>query len=177
MVQKIGIELIPQLSQGEFKVEFKLPPGTPIEQTDSALKAVQEATKEAQNVQSTFAVAGTGNRMDANPDQGGENWGELNVLLASGASSDTESSVMSSMRSSLQVVPGLQYKFSRPSLFSFSTPVEVEISGYDLEQLKEVSDQIVQKWMPIPVLLMLKIPCRSVVRKFKFCLTEIAPLL
>lgn len=145
LVQKIGIELIPQLSQGEFKVEFKLPPGTPIEQTDSALKAVQEATKEAQNVQSTFAVAGTGNRMDANPDQGGENWGELNVLLASGASSDTESSVMRSMRSSLQVVPGLQYKFSRPSLFSFSTPVEVEISGYDLEQLKEVSDQIVQK--------------------------------
>ncbi|OAN62489.1 acriflavin resistance protein [Balneola sp. EhC07] len=145
LVQKIGIELIPQLSQGEFKVEFKLPPGTPIEQTDSALKAVQEATKKAQNVQSTFAVAGTGNRMDANPDQGGENWGELNVLLASGASSDTESSVMSSMRSYLQVVPGLQYKFSRPSLFSFSTPVEVEISGYDLEQLKEVSDQIVQK--------------------------------
>ncbi|MEQ9090200.1 MAG: efflux RND transporter permease subunit [Balneola sp.] len=145
LVQKIGIELIPQLSQGEFKVEFKLPPGTPIEQTDSALKAVQEATKEAQNVQSTFAVAGTGNRMDANPDQGGENWGELNVLLASGASSDTENSVMSSMRSSLQVVPGLQYKFSRPSLFSFSTPVEVEISGFDLDQLKEVSDQIVQK--------------------------------
>jgi HAE1 family hydrophobic/amphiphilic exporter-1 len=145
LVQKIGIELIPQLSQGEFKVEFKLPPGTPIEQTDSALKAVQEATKDAQNVQSTFAVAGTGNRMDANPDQGGENWGELNVLLASGASSDTESSVMGSMRNSLQVVPGLQYKFSRPSLFSFSTPVEVEISGYDLEQLKEVSDLIVQK--------------------------------
>jgi HAE1 family hydrophobic/amphiphilic exporter-1 len=145
LVQKIGIELIPQLSQGEFKVEFKLPPGTPIEQTDSALKAVQEATKNAQNVQSTFAVAGTGNRMDANPDQGGENWGELNVLLASGASSETESSVMSSMRNSLQVVPGLQYKFSRPSLFSFSTPVEVEISGFDLEQLKEVSDLIVQK--------------------------------
>lgn len=145
LVQKIGIELIPQLSQGEFKVEFKLPPGTPIEQTDSALKAVQEATKESQNVQSTFAVAGTGNRMDANPDQGGENWGELNVLLASGASSDTESSVMNSMRNSLQVVPGLQYKFSRPSLFSFSTPVEVEISGFDLDQLKEVSDQIVQK--------------------------------
>ncbi len=145
LVQKIGIELIPQLSQGEFKVEFKLPPGTPIEQTDSALKAVQEATKNAQNVQSTFAVAGTGNRMDANPDQGGENWGELNVLLASGASSETESSVMSSMRNSLQVVPGLQYKFSRPSLFSFSTPVEIEISGFDLEQLKEVSDLIVQK--------------------------------
>lgn len=143
LVQQIGIELIPQLSQGEFKVEFKLPPGTPIEQTDNALRSVQEATKSAQNVRSTFAVAGTGNRMDANPDQGGENWGELNVLLASGASSSTENTVMNTMRSSLQEIPGLQYKFSRPSLFSFSTPVEVEISGYDLEKLKEVSDKIV----------------------------------
>ncbi len=145
LVQQIGVELIPQLSQGEFKVEFKLPPGTPIEQTDNALRSVQEATKNAQNVRSTFAVAGTGNRMDANPDQGGENWGELNVLLASGASSSTENNVMNSMRGSLQQIPGLQYKFSRPSLFSFSTPVEVEISGYDLEQLKEVSDRIEQK--------------------------------
>lgn len=145
LVQKIGIELIPQLSQGEFKVEFKLPPGTPIEQTDAALRTVQESTKTASNVRSTFAVAGTGNRMDANPDQGGENWGELNVLLASGASSSTENSVMNTMRGSLQKVPGLQYKFSRPSLFSFSTPVEVEISGFDLEQLKDVSDRIAQK--------------------------------
>ncbi|MFY0682984.1 MAG: efflux RND transporter permease subunit [Balneola sp.] len=145
LVQQIGIELIPQLSQGEFKVEFKLPPGTPIEQTDAALKSVQEATRSSQNVSSTFAVAGTGNRMDANPDQGGENWGELNVLLASGSASSTENTVMNSMRGSLQNVPGLQYKFSRPSLFSFSTPVEVEISGFDLEKLKSVSDEIVQK--------------------------------
>lgn len=145
LVQQIGIELIPQLSQGEFKVEFKLPPGTPIEQTDAALKSVQEATRSSQNVSSTFAVAGTGNRMDANPDQGGENWGELNVLLASGSAASTENTVMNSMRGSLQNVPGLQYKFSRPSLFSFSTPVEVEISGFDLEKLKAVSDNISQK--------------------------------
>jgi HAE1 family hydrophobic/amphiphilic exporter-1 len=145
LVQQIGIELIPQLSQGEFKVEFKLPPGTPIEQTDNALKSVQQATKSSNQVRSTFAVAGTGNRMDANPDQGGENWGELNVLLASGASANTEESVMNSMRSSLQTVPGLQYKFARPSLFSFSTPVEIEVSGFDLEKLKEVSDEIVRK--------------------------------
>ncbi len=145
LVQQIGIELIPQLSQGEFKVEFKLPPGTPIEQTDSALKAVQDATKSKTNVKSTFAVAGTGNRLDANPDQGGENWGELNVLLASGSGSTAEEQVMDEMRSSLQTVPGLQYKFARPSLFSFSTPVEVEISGFDLDKLKEVSNEIVRK--------------------------------
>ncbi len=142
LLPKIGIELIPQLSQGEFKVEFKLPPGTPIEQTDAALKTVQKVTNTNANVRSSFAVAGTGNRMDANPDEGGENWGELNVMLASGASSTLEEETMDAMRTSLIQVPGLQYKFSRPSLFSFSTPVEIEISGFDLENLKKVSDEL-----------------------------------
>ena len=143
--KQIGIELIPQLSQGEFKVEFRLPPGTPIEQTDLALKKVQDATKVATHVNSTLAVAGTGNRMDANPDEGGENSGELNVLLTSGSSSLEEEQTMASMRNSLATVPGLQYKFSRPALFSFSTPVEVEISGFDLDKLREVSQKITQK--------------------------------
>ncbi len=145
LIPKIGIELIPQLSQGEFAVEFKLPPGTPIEQTDLALRKVQDATRDRNGVKSTFAVAGTGNKIDANPDEGGENWGELNVLLASGASANTEENTMNAMRSSLSQVPGLQYKFSRPSLFSFSTPVEVEISGFDLDKLKILSDEITNK--------------------------------
>jgi len=142
LVPKIGIELIPQLSQGEFKVEFKLPPGTPIERTDAALRSVQTATNSNSSVRSSFAVAGTGNRMDANPDEGGENWGELNVLLASGASANLEEQTMNSMRASLGQVPGLQYKFSRPSLFTFSTPVEIEVSGFNLDDLKEVSDRL-----------------------------------
>ncbi|GAB5408262.1 MAG: efflux RND transporter permease subunit [Balneolaceae bacterium] len=145
LIPKIGIELIPQLSQGEFAVEFTLPPGTPIEETDQALRKVQDATRDRTGVRSTFAVAGTGNKIDANPDEGGENWGELNVLLASGASADTEENTMASMRNSLSQVPGLQYKFSRPSLFSFSTPVEVEITGFDLDKLKSLSDEITKK--------------------------------
>jgi HAE1 family hydrophobic/amphiphilic exporter-1 len=145
LIPKIGFELIPQLSQGEFNVEFKLPPGTPIEQTDEVIKSVQLATKSIANIRSSFAIAGTGNRMDANPDEGGENWGELNVMLAIDASSDKENATMSSMRSSLSQIPGLEYKFARPSLFTFSTPVEIEISGFNLTDLKEASDNIAHR--------------------------------
>jgi len=145
LVPRIGIELIPQLSQGEFSVEFKLPPGTPIEKTDQALRSVQNTAKNYEGVRTTFAVAGTGNRMDANPDEGGENWGELNVTLASGASSYEEQQTMDRMRTSLQQVPGLQYKFARPELFSFKTPVEIEISGFDLENLKKASEAVTRR--------------------------------
>lgn len=145
LVPRIGIELIPQLSQGEFSVEFKLPPGTPIEKTDQALRSVQNTAKDYEGVRTTFAVAGTGNRMDANPDEGGENWGELSVTFASGASSYDEQQTMDKMRASLQQVPGLQYKFARPELFSFKTPVEVEISGFDLDNLKRASDAVARR--------------------------------
>ncbi|MDR8391803.1 efflux RND transporter permease subunit [Aliifodinibius sp. S!AR15-10] len=139
LVPQLGVELIPSLSQGEFRVEFKMPPGTPIEKTDAALKGVQQAASSVQRVNTTFAVAGTGNKMDANPEEGGENWGELNVVLADGADRTMEEQTMEELRTDLQRIPGLQYKFSRPALFTFRTPVEVEISGYDLEKLKQVS--------------------------------------
>lgn len=145
LVPLIGIELIPQLSQGEFSVEFKLPPGTPIEKTDSALRSVQTSARTNNHIQTTFAVAGTGNRMDANPDEGGENWGEMNVTLASGSSAAEEEIAMDKLRTSLSQIPGLQYKFKRPALFSFSTPIEIEISGFDLDKLKEAGDAVARK--------------------------------
>ncbi len=145
LVPQLGMELIPSLSQGEFNVEFNLPPGSPIEQTDRALRQIQQAAGDVENINTTFAVAGTGNKMDANPNQGGENWGELNVTLVSGASRSLEESTMDELRTDLQRVPGLDYKFSRPALFTFKTPVEVEISGYNLDDLKKVSDRILQR--------------------------------
>ncbi|WP_138429323.1 efflux RND transporter permease subunit [Fodinibius saliphilus] len=142
LVPQLGMELIPSLSQGEFNVEFQMPPGTPIEQTDRALQMVQNAANDVSSIDATFAVAGTGNQMDANPNQGGENWGELNVTLSSGAGRSLEESTIDELRLDLQRIPGLEYKFSRPALFTFKTPVEVEISGYDLDNLKKVSDRI-----------------------------------
>ncbi|REL32957.1 AcrB/AcrD/AcrF family protein [Rhodohalobacter sp. SW132] len=142
LVPRIGVVLIPELSQGEFNVQFELPPGTPIEKTDTALRSVQNTTKNVDGVRTTFAVAGTGNRMNANPDAGGENRGELSVSLASGSSRANEQQVIETMRASLQQIPGLQYKFGRPELFTFKTPVEIEISGFDLDNLKKAGDNI-----------------------------------
>ena len=145
LVPILGVELIPQLSQGEFAIEFKLPPGTPLEITDAAMVKVQEAAGDIGRVRTSFAVAGTGNRMDANPEQGGENWGELSVVLKQGSRRADEEAVMARLRNTLDGIPGLQYKFSRPTLFTFRTPVEIEIAGYELEPLKTVSTEIARR--------------------------------
>lgn len=142
LIPHLGLELIPQLSQGEFRVEFRLPPGTPLEKTDQVISSVQKSAEKIKNIKTSFSVAGTGNRFDANPEHGGENWGELSVALLPGSKRLDEEVAMKGFREIIEGSPGVEYKFYRPTLFSFKTPVEVEVAGFDMEKLRDISREI-----------------------------------
>ena len=143
LVPRLGTELIPQLAQGEFNVDLRLPPGATLAETDRAIQAAQRATTDIDAVALDYSVAGTGNRLDANPVDAGDNTGTLSIALAPGSGRDDETATMNAMRRALSSVPGVQYEFSRPSLLSFSSPLQVEIAGYDLDGLAAVSQTVV----------------------------------
>ncbi len=145
LVRNLGVELIPQMDQGEFVVDFRLPQGTPLQSTDAALASLQDSATENPFVRSTFAVAGSGNRLNANPDEGGENWGELHVTLTDGAGDAAKAEAVDALREAAQNLPGAEYKFEAPTLFTFATPIEVEVSGFDLAKLKSVSGEIASR--------------------------------
>lgn len=147
LVPSLGLELIPQMSQGEFNVAMRLPPGTPLAITDGVLQKTQLAAAKNPSIDRTYSVSGTGNRLDASPDKGGENWGELSVVMKKPVTLAGEQSTMNTLRSELDRIPGLEYKIDRPTLFSFKTPLEVEIAGYDLDKLKAVSTQITTRML------------------------------
>jgi HAE1 family hydrophobic/amphiphilic exporter-1 len=142
IVPRLGTELIPQLSQGEYIVDLRLPPGTPLNQTDRVVEGAQRASQALGGVALTYSVAGTGNRLDANPVDAGENTGKLSVTLVPGSGRAEEAASITALREKLEGVAGLQYQFSRPALFSFSTPLEVVISGYDLDRLRVIAEQV-----------------------------------
>ena len=139
---RLGTELIPQMSQGEFNVDLRLPPGAPLEQTDRTVQSVQRSSTALGNVALAYSVAGTGNRLDANPVDAGENTGRLSITLQPGAGRDDEETAMNALRKDLDSLPGVQYRFSRPSLFSLSTPLEVVVSGFDLDRLQVAAEQV-----------------------------------
>jgi len=145
LVPRLGTELIPQLSQGEFSVDLRLAPGAPISETDRAIQAVQDTTASMDNVALSYSVAGTGNRLDANPVDAGENTGTLSLTLTSGAGRAAENRAMNIMRKKLAQIPGVQYEFSRPSLMSFASPIQIEISGFDLNSLDSVNQAILRR--------------------------------
>jgi len=131
----LGTELIPQLSQGEFTVKMRLPAGSPLETTDRQVKVIHNAATTLPNLESAYSVAGTGNRLDANPVDSGENTGNLDVKLRAPIDKDGEEAAIQQLRTRLAGIPGAQYEFTRPSLLTLATPVEVILAGYDLERL------------------------------------------
>jgi len=143
LVPRLGTELIPQFSQGEFDVDLRLSPGAPLSETDRAIQTAQRAAADIDAIALDYSVAGTGNRLDANPVDAGDNTGTLSVRLAPGASRNAENDAMEAMRGELSRLPGVQYEFSRPALLSFASPLQVEISGFDLDALARVSNTIV----------------------------------
>jgi HAE1 family hydrophobic/amphiphilic exporter-1 len=145
LVPRLGTELIPQFSQGEFNVDLRLPPGMPLAETDRAIQVAQKTASQIDAVELDFSVAGTGNRLDANPVDAGDNTGTLSITLKEGAGREAENATMAAMRAELSKLPGVQYEFTRPSLISFASPLQIEISGYDLAALAYVSEAVVQK--------------------------------
>jgi hydrophobic/amphiphilic exporter-1 (mainly G- bacteria), HAE1 family len=142
LAPRLGYELLPQLAQGEFSVDVRLPGGAPLVETDAAIRRLQEQTVDLPGIALSYSVAGTGNRLDASPVDAGEHTGQLNVQLVPGASRELEAETVAAMRASLERMPGISYEFSRPALFAFSTPMEIEISGYDLERISVLAEQL-----------------------------------
>ncbi|MCI4566442.1 efflux RND transporter permease subunit [Lysobacter sp. CFH 32150] len=142
IVPLLGADLIPQLAQDRFEMTVKLPPGTPLRDTDALVRELQQKHAKDPDIATIFGVSGTGTRLDANPTESGENIGKLSIVMADGGSKRIEAEETERLRATMAAHPGVQVDFSRPELFSFSTPLEIELSGTDLETIERAGQQL-----------------------------------
>ncbi|MFT3806117.1 efflux RND transporter permease subunit [Arenimonas sp.] len=140
----LGTDLIPQLAQDRFEMTARLPPGTQLRETDALVRAVQQAHDGDKDIDALYGVSGTGTRLDANPTESGENVAKLSVVLGDHYSRETEAAVTERMRKTMARYPDIAVKFGRPELFSFSTPLEIELRGQDLESLQRAGRRLAE---------------------------------
>ena len=138
----LGVELIPEMSQGEFLVDLEWAAGTPLGQTTESVQILDKRIRTVQGIDMVFALVGTSGQTGGSASDKKEHTAQLHLKL-SGV--EYEESVVSQVRSMLSDVPDLEYKFSRPSYFSFRTPIEVEISGYNIGTLKLLADEVMER--------------------------------
>jgi len=145
LLQNTGTELVPQLEQGRFNITLEAAPGTPLEETDRIEGELQQLATSDDAVNYVYGVAGSGNRIDANPTESGENIARMLVVMKTDASIDDQHRVIGKLRTRAANIAGLDANFSSPELLSFDKPLEIEIQGYDLDSLRIASDEVLHR--------------------------------
>jgi len=136
-VPLLGTDLIPQLAQDRFEMTVKLPPGTPLRDTDRVVRELQQTHAKDAGIRALYGVSGSGTRLDASPTESGENIGKLSLVMTDSGDEKREAELVDGLRDSAKQYAGAQVDFSRPELFSFSMPLEIELSGQDLQGIEQ----------------------------------------
>ena len=79
-----------------------------------------------------------------------EDIGQMSILTNSGLNRAAEDSLIDRLRMQFELIPGISVKFGRPVLYSYKTPVEIEIRGYNLRTLSQLADEVSQRLAEVP---------------------------
>jgi len=145
LLQRTGTELVPQLEQGRFNITLEAAPGTPLEETDRIEGELQRIATADPGVTTVYGVAGSGNRIDANPTESGENIARMLVVMKPESGMEDQQRIIQKLRTQVRDIAGLDANFSSPQLLSFDKPLEIEIQGYDLDSLRQASNAVLDR--------------------------------
>jgi HAE1 family hydrophobic/amphiphilic exporter-1 len=143
VAQRLQTELLPEVHQGEFTIELAMPVGTPLEETEAVLAPVEQAIlADAEHIDSIIVTVGYDPTNTQRSDEG-EHTARFKVLLeATADNARVEELVAGRIRARLAGIPDLEARLTRPVLFSFRTPIEVEIYGDDLVRLRDMAERV-----------------------------------
>ena len=138
LLPELGTELIPQVHQAEFNLDLRLPVGTPLEETAKIVRQLEDLAGEQPLVERVATTVGT-DRAASSAAEEGEHTAQVTVLMQEGSSAAQEAALIRHLRDAVDEIPEIEVEVSHPALFSFKTPIEVEIRGYNLRQLRQLS--------------------------------------
>jgi len=146
---RMGSELVPPLARGEFTLDLALPEGTPLSKTNKIVSDVELEISELSGVVLVAGNVGVSQDGETATQRRKENRALVRVRLSE-STSVAENEVLEKIRVVLAKYPDLVMKLRRQSLMAFSAPVEVDVYGYNLENLQKTSDEVVALLADVP---------------------------
>jgi HAE1 family hydrophobic/amphiphilic exporter-1 len=145
LVPGLGRELVPELIQGEFFVNTELPPGTHLEANQTRMAGLEAAAAGLEGIRTVYAIIGASNEQGGAAGERRENIGQITLTVEPPTSRKVEERLMADLRTVLEREPELDFRFGRPAYFSFRTPIEVEIRGFNLALLERLADDLTDR--------------------------------
>ena len=113
--QSLGLDLLPEMSQGEFLVDLEWPAGTPLEVTAAKVAVIDVQVGALDGVATVFGTVGASGESGGYADEKKEHMAQLQVRLQRPYDAGDESDLMDRIRRLLVDVPDLDRHVSLPS--------------------------------------------------------------
>jgi HAE1 family hydrophobic/amphiphilic exporter-1 len=142
-VPRLGVELLPEIHQGEFTLHVALAVGSPIENTVAVMREIDARVRELPEVEITALTVGV--EKDAlTREIEGKHTARLTVRLKPEfASVERETAVLEQARTLASAHADVRaIDVSRPTPFALEAPITVEILGHDLERMQRVAGDV-----------------------------------
>lgn len=139
----LGLELLPEIHQGEFTAHVALEVGTPLAITDRVLGELARRTLNLEGVESCALTSGVEPDTLTREIEGDHTARLMARLTPTWSSAESEKLVVQQVRALLEEHPEVvRVEITRPTPFALDSPIAVEITGYDLDQLAEVAQEV-----------------------------------
>jgi HAE1 family hydrophobic/amphiphilic exporter-1 len=152
--QRLGVELIPTMHQGELIADLTFPVETSLEESARRVARIERALT---SPELAAVSAFIGQRDDATQQEGGDHRALLTLTLTPSTpgglpTAAREEALLARARAALAAEAGLAYHIRRPTLWSVKTPIAVELRGDDLRALRAASAQALAALSEVPAL-------------------------
>ncbi|MEM7305998.1 MAG: efflux RND transporter permease subunit [Planctomycetota bacterium] len=139
----LGVELLPEIHQGEFTAFCKLGIGSPLEATDDVLARLDRQVRRLEGIETTALTVGV-EKETLTREIEGAHTARLSVRLTPEASTpEREIALAAEVRALIATDPAVRsVEIERPTPFALESPIAVEVRGYDLELLEEVAREV-----------------------------------
>ncbi|MDA1260227.1 MAG: efflux RND transporter permease subunit [Planctomycetota bacterium] len=145
----LGKELLPEVLQGEMTAELFFPAGMPLPETDRNASRIEMALRELPGVAESAVSSGT-DRETISTEETGPHTAQILLRLKTKEGADpraAELELENQVRAILEREPALaRYELRRPTLLALRAPLEVEVYGEDLEEIRRAT-RVVQDAM------------------------------
>lgn len=153
----LGSEMLPTVHQGELIVNLEFPVGTPVETTAQRALPIEQRIAKIPGVVTLSTSVGVA-RDEVAPVEEGSHTAKLLLRLATSTTSAPaaeraalEEQVIDAVREIVSKNAELSgFGFSRPTLFSIKSPLEVEARGNDLEELRLSATDLASRLSTLP---------------------------
>ena len=141
-VPRLGLDLVPSLSQTEIAFAVELPAGASLPNTDRVLQTIPAALEHDPRVEQVATVAGRGAATGTGVGARGEHFGFVQIRLRDDATAQDAEAVVELVSERLHHAGSARHRVVDSTVLSLHRPIEVELYGDDLAQLRDAGETI-----------------------------------